>query len=57
MTSPGSLEERVAALEAAVRELQDRLDNPPPYLAAEDPQVKRALERYPDLRVHLPEPW
>jgi hypothetical protein len=34
VTDPDDLQERVAALEAAVRELNDRLDNPGRYIAA-----------------------
>jgi hypothetical protein len=47
---PDSQDERIAALEAAVRELDDRLDNPAPYVAAAQAEwLARILDRYPDL--------
>ena len=48
-------EKRVAALEASVRELRNRLDDIVTHLnVTQDPQIARVLERYPDLRAHLP---
>ena len=46
-------EKRIAALEA--RELRNRLDDIVTHLnVTQDPQIVRVLERYPDLRAHLP---
>jgi hypothetical protein len=50
MAHPDSVDERIAALEAAVRELSDRLDNPGPYVAAAQAEwLARIVDRYPDL--------
>jgi hypothetical protein len=43
-------ERRIAALEAAVQELNDRLDDPEPYVAAaQADRLARIVDRYPDL--------
>jgi hypothetical protein len=45
-----SPEVRLAAIEAAVRELNDRLDDPGPHVAAAQAEwLARIVERYPDL--------
>jgi hypothetical protein len=47
---PDGQDERIAALEAAVRELNDRLDNPGPSVAAAQAEwLARILDRYPEL--------
>ena len=55
MAKAKELEKRIAALEARVRELRNRLDDVVTHLnVTQDPQVARVLERYPDLRAHVP---
>ncbi len=55
MAHTEGLEKRITAIEATVRELTDRLDRMPFYLAvAQDEQVARVLARHSDLRKHLP---
>jgi hypothetical protein len=50
MTHSDDQERRIAVLEAAVRELNDRLDNPGPYVAAAQAEwLARIVDRYPDL--------
>jgi hypothetical protein len=47
---PDEQERRIAALEAAVRELNDRLDDPEPYVAAAQADgLARIVDRHPDL--------
>jgi hypothetical protein len=47
---PDDQERRIAALEAAVQELNDRLDDPEPYVAAAQADwLARIVDRYPDL--------
>jgi hypothetical protein len=55
MIRRGRLGDRVAALEATVRELRDQLDGVVSHLAvAQDEDVARVLARHPDMRKHLP---
>jgi hypothetical protein len=55
MMRRGRLEDRVAALEATVRELRDQLDRVVSHLTvAQDEDVARVLARHPDMRKHLP---